>query len=132
MVKVAALTILLGAVMLAPAAADKNHVSDWLVERRPRVVEAATMVKLAMLCQRLPVRMDPPAFEDLMTRRVGATAPWDRSYATAAISEGEAMALTDFKFAAATTCMGLTATEVTTAANILAGRATLTMMEHAR
>ena len=132
MVRVAALAILLGVGMLTPAAADRNRVSDWLVERRPRVVEAATMVKLAMLCQRLPVRLDPSAFEDVMTRRVGATAPWDRSYATAAISEGEAMALTDFKFAATTTCMGLTANEVATAADILAGRTTLRMGDHAR
>ncbi len=125
MARVAALAFLLSVAMLTPAAADKDHVSDWLVEGRPKMVEAVTAVKLAMLCQRLPARLDRPAFEDVMARRVGATAPWDRSYAVAAISEGEALALADFKYAAMTTCMNLKANDVSRAADVLAGRATL-------
>ena len=125
MVRIAALALLLGAGVLTPAAADRARVSEWLVEGRPKLVETVERVKLAILCQRLPVHMDRSTFEDVMTRRVGATIPWDRSYAEAAISEGEASALADFKYAAATTCMGLKANEVSAAADILAGRATL-------
>ena len=125
MVKIAALAVLLGIVVLTPAAADKDRVSDWLVGERPKVVETVTTLRLAMLCQRLPSRLDRATFEDVMAKRVGATTPVDRSFAASAISEGEATALVDFKYAATTTCMNLRPAEIATAADILAGHATL-------
>ena len=132
MVRVAALAILFGVAVLTPAAADKDRVSGWLVEGRAKIVQTATMVKLAMLCQRLPIRMDRSTFEDVMTRRIGATAPWDRTYATAAVSEGEALALMDFKYAAVSSCMNLKAADVSAAADILAGRTTLHLIGQAQ
>ena len=132
MVRVTVLAILLGVAVLTPAAADKERVSGWLVESRAKVVETATTARLAMLCQRLSIRMDRSTFEDVMTRRIGVTAPSDRAYATAAISEGDALALSDFKYAAATACMNLTAGEVSAAADILTGRTTLRIMDHTR
>ena len=67
MVRIAAVAALLGAGVLTPAAADRDQVSGWLIEGRPKLVEITERVKLAMLCQRLPIRMDRATFETIMT-----------------------------------------------------------------
>ncbi len=122
MSRIIVIALVFGMGVMMPAGADKDRVSDWLVRDRPKLVETARTVKLAILCQRLPAPLDRAAFAILMRERAGATAPMDRDYAALAISEGEGLALIDYKYAAATTCAGLGPAELAAATDFFAGR----------
>ena len=125
MLRVVFLIVLFSVGVLLPVGADTDRVSAWLIKDRQELVENSRTVKLAILCQRWPLRLDRDAFEFIMQQRAHVSAPLDRKYAAAAIREGEDLALVDYKYAAANTCAALVPAELSVAANYLTGRISL-------
>ncbi|WP_158742981.1 hypothetical protein [Acidisphaera sp. L21] len=121
--------LLIGAVSM-PADADQGKVSDWLVRGHDELVDTVSAARLAMLCQRWPLKPDRATFIRAMRDRTGVLAPADRDFVAQAISDGEAQATSGYVIATRSVCMSIAPTQLAAAAAYVTGRAGLRSLVH--
>jgi hypothetical protein len=116
------LTLAFAAGVLTPVSADQGRVSDWLIQGREEMVDTISTARLAMLCQRWPLRLDKAGFVRMMRDRAGILVPADRDFVAQVIHDGEARASDNYGMAAMSVCMSLAPAQIVSAMAYINGR----------
>jgi hypothetical protein len=116
------LALLFAAGVLTPVIADQGRVSEWLVQGHDDILDTVSAARLAMLCQRWPLKPDKAGFVRMMRDRAGILPPADRDYVAQVIHDGEAQASDSYGMAAMSVCMSLAPAQLVAAAKYVDGR----------
>ena len=108
--------------VMVPATADQGHVSEWLVQRHDALVDTVAAARLAMLCQRWPLKLDRAGFVRMMDDRAGMLPPADRDYVLQAIQAGEGQASANYRLATMQSCLSVAPAQMVRAAAYISRR----------